>query len=153
MDQFRSIWLSLANGVWMKYPSIEDIIRPLYFNPFQTYFIRYSKPGWPNKQCILLPCSSSSNVPKRKRKYLCVLNRTNSAEGRRMAIYFFCAFCIKQCKSCVFLEKVIQNRWLKTQLNKTNCKYLLRYLLVLESNYLLCLINNSYIFNLCWLAS
>ena len=24
--------------------------------------------------------------------------------------YIFCAFCIKQCKSCVFLEKVIQNR-------------------------------------------
>ena len=24
--------------------------------------------------------------------------------------YIFCAFYIKQCKSCVFLEKVIQNR-------------------------------------------
>ena len=67
--------------------------------------------------------------------------------------YIFCAFYIKQCKSCVFLEKVIQNRWLKTQLNKTNCKYLFRYLLVFDSNYLLSLIDNSYIWNLCWLAS
>ena len=67
--------------------------------------------------------------------------------------YIFCAFFIKQCKSCVFLEKVIQNRWWKSQLNETNCKYLLKLLLVFESNYLVTWIDTSYIWNSCWLAS